>query len=124
MKVSEHQDSISRMLVRPLSSRKQVEIAQYVTPNCQLPSFLHTALLSLYKHIYGLVWTYLHVCHAHHPAAVVHVLFEVHFNVLKDEGEGARGVDDVVQHHNVSMLEVLQEGDLPDGSAGRTLFVF
>lgn len=67
--------------------------------------------------------TYLHICHAHHSTAVVHVLLEVHFNVFKDEGEGAGGVDDVVQRYNVSMLEVLQEGDLPDGSAGRTLFV-
>lgn len=67
---------------------------------------------------------YLYISNAHHATTVVHVLFEVHLHILKDEREGAWGVDDVVQSNYVGVLEVLQERDFSDGSTRSTLLMF
>ena len=66
---------------------------------------------------------YLDVGHAHHATAVVHVHLEVHLHILKDEGEGTRGVDDVMEGDYVGMFEVLEQRDLSDGSAGGTFLM-
>ena len=67
---------------------------------------------------------YLDVGHAHHATAVVHVLFEVHLDILEDEGERARGVDDVMEGDNVGVLQVFEEGDFSDGRAGSAFLMF
>ena len=48
---------------------------------------------------------------------LVEILFEVHLEVLEHKGERGGGVDDVVQGHNVCVLEVAKEGRLPNGCA-------
>ncbi len=71
-------------------------------------------------------WTATHpdIGHAHHPTAVVHVLLHIHLHTLKDEREGFLCVDDVMEQDNVGMLQVLQQRDFPNGSAGGTFLVF
>ena len=54
---------------------------------------------------------------------MVHVLFEILLHILKDEGEGAIGVDNVVQSDDVGVFEVFQQRDLSDGRAGRSFLV-
>jgi hypothetical protein len=44
---------------------------------------------------------------------VFQVLRKIRVHELKDEGEGGLGVDDVVQRHNVGMLQLLQQARLP-----------
>ena len=44
----------------------------------------------------------------------VEVLFEVEVKVLEDEGELLLGVDDVVQAHDIRVLQLLEDGDLAD----------
>ena len=64
------------------------------------------------------------ISHGHHPAALVQVLLQVAIDVLEDERQGSPGVDDVVQGDNVHVLEVLEQGYLPNGGAGSPLLVF
>ncbi len=51
--------------------------------------------------------THSDIVHAHHPRAVVHVLFQVSVHVFKYQREGDVCVDDVMEQHNVGMLQVL-----------------
>lgn len=52
----------------------------------------------------------------------VHVFLEVPFTVLEDKDELCFRVDDVVQTHNVDVLELLHERDLANRSRWCTLF--
>ena len=49
---------------------------------------------------------------------VVHVLLQVHVEVLKDHVELLVRMDDIQQLDHIRVLELLQEGDLSDGGAG------
>jgi hypothetical protein len=52
----------------------------------------------------------------------IHVFLEVSFTVLEDKDELRFRVDDVVQTHDVDVLELLHEGDLANRSRWRSLF--
>src|SRR6266849_3182865 len=52
----------------------------------------------------------------------VHVFLQVPFTVLEDKDELCFRVDDVVQTHNVDVLELLHEGDLANRSRWCPLF--
>ena len=69
--------------------------------------YTHTRVMYTHTHVMY-TQTYPDVGHAHHATAVIHVMFEVHLYIFKYECEGARGVDDVMEGHYVSMFQVLQ----------------
>ena len=52
----------------------------------------------------------------------IHIFLEVPFTVLEDKDELRFRVDDVVQTHNVDVLELLHERDLANRSRWCTLF--
>lgn len=53
----------------------------------------------------------------------LHVLGQVGVHILEDEGEGVSGVHDVVQRDDVGVLQVLEQGRLPDGRERRALLL-
>ena len=52
------------------------------------------------------------------PRVRVHVLLQVQVEELEHEVQLGVGVDDVLEPHDVGVLELFQEGDLPDGRRG------
>lgn len=48
------------------------------------------------------------------PRVRVHVLFQVEVQKLENQVELGVGVDDVLQSHDVGVLEFFQQGNLPD----------
>eukprot|EP00669_Euglena_mutabilis_P008397 TRINITY_DN3463_c0_g1_i1.p3 TRINITY_DN3463_c0_g1~~TRINITY_DN3463_c0_g1_i1.p3 ORF type:complete len:160 (+),score=37.10 TRINITY_DN3463_c0_g1_i1:977-1456(+) len=57
------------------------------------------------------------------PAVQVQELLEVLVRVLEHEGELLLVVDDVQKLHNVGVLQLLQQRDLPDGRAWNALLL-
>ena len=57
------------------------------------------------------------------PRMVFQVLRQVRVDELEDEGEGGLGVDDVVQRHDIGVLQLLQQARLPEtrGDSNRDL---
>jgi hypothetical protein len=54
----------------------------------------------------------------------LHVLLQIHIQVLEDEVELVSvGVDDVEQAHDVGVVHFLEERDLADGSRGNTFIL-
>jgi hypothetical protein len=49
---------------------------------------------------------------------IFQVLREIRVDELKDEGERGLGVDDVVQRHDVGVLQLLQQACLPASMDG------
>jgi len=52
----------------------------------------------------------------------VHVLFQILFTVFEYKYEFRFRVDDVVEAYDVDVLELLHEGDFPDGGGWGTFF--
>lgn len=65
-----------------------------------------------------------HIVHVDDIPAVIQVLLQVLVQVLKDKSEELLRVDNVMQCDNVSMFEVLEQQQFPDGGAGGSFFVF
>jgi hypothetical protein len=55
-------------------------------------------------------------------AMCIHVLLEVSLTVLEDKDELRFCVDDIVKAHDVDVLELLHQGDLPDRSRWGSFF--
>ncbi len=51
-------------------------------------------------------------------AIVVHVLFEVHVEVFEDKVEFLISMNHVQEGDNIGMVQLLEQGNLTDGSAG------
>ena len=77
-------------------------------------------------HLEQLVGVALDELRVHHGAGRgdgVHVLLQVHGEELEDEVEPVLLHDDVLQVDDVGVVELLEEGDFPDGCRGDTFLL-